>query len=415
MKLETTHPNYCATVIEVKTLLPLENCDNLQWMPVFWFQAIVSNETKVWDIGILFSAETQISFEFLSNNNLFRHSDLNKDTTQKWYFEDNRRVKAMKFRWNRSSAFFIPLQSLSYLGKVELEVWDTFNTINWIEVCTKYMLEKERKANRIAGKLKRFERIDNKVFPEHLDSDNFWRNEYKYQPNDRIIITQKLHGTSGRFWYKRVKRLLTFIEKILKFFGVKINNEEYDYIYGSRRVIKNWTTTSEQQGFYATDVWKTILDRYKEVIPKDYILYWEVIGYDWEKPIQNNYTYDLQPWELELYIYRISIVNEDWFITDLSWEAIKEFSINTWIKYCPEISIMKYSELDIDLYMNKRYNESWIIKCVPLSDKTLPDEWVIIRTEWVVPYLTKAKCPDFLEAESKRIDKWEVDMETEES
>jgi hypothetical protein len=61
------------------------------------------------------------------------------------------------------------------------------------------MLEKERKSNRISGKLKRFERINNKVFPEHLDSDNFWRNEYKYQPNDRIIITQKLHGTSGRF------------------------------------------------------------------------------------------------------------------------------------------------------------------------------------------------------------------------
>jgi hypothetical protein len=162
-------------------------------------------------------------------------------------------------------------------------------------------------------------------------------------------------------------------------------------------------------------VWKNILDKYKSSIPKDYILYWEVIGYDWNKPIQNNYTYNLNPWELELYVYRISIVNDDWFITDLSWEAIKEFCINNALYHVPEITTIKYSELDIDLYMNKRYKDEWYLQCIQLSDSKLFDEWVIIRTEWVVPYLTKAKCSLFLEHESKSIDKWEIDMETEES
>ena len=39
-----------------------------------------------------------VSDEFLRENNLYRHENLNKDTTKKGFFGDDRRVKAIKFK-----------------------------------------------------------------------------------------------------------------------------------------------------------------------------------------------------------------------------------------------------------------------------------------------------------------------------
>lgn len=414
MKLTTTNQSYSATIVRIGVLNKLEWLDNLVWFPVMGYQALVSKDLKEWDIGILFTAESRLSKDFCKNNNLYRQKEFNKDQNVTWYIEQNRRVRAIKLKWHNSNALFVGLSSLSYLTDEygELKVWDSFNEINGELICEKHINQKKTSINKIKWKNKVFERINNKRFPEHLDSDNFWRNQSKYKSNDRIIITQKLHGTSGRIGNVLVKKKLNIIQSLLNYI-VDVNDKEYDIIYGSRRAIKNGNKI-ESQWFYENDVWKIVADRYREIIPKDYILYWEIIWWDWQKAIQKNYTYNLNEWELEFYVYRISIVNQDWIITDLSWEAIKEFCNNTWMKHVPELEIMTYDKLDIDLFMDKRYMDQYK-NVVSLSDNKLPDEWVIIRTEWIVPYLTKAKCQWFLEHETKVMDTWDVDMETQES
>lgn len=111
------NPNYCATVVKIKNIIPLENCDNVVATTIFGFQAIVGKDTKIGDIGIVFPAETQLSDEYCYENNLYRHADKNRNEGEKGYIEDNRRVKAVKFRGNPSSCLFASLESLKFNGE----------------------------------------------------------------------------------------------------------------------------------------------------------------------------------------------------------------------------------------------------------------------------------------------------------
>lgn len=418
LKLILDTPNYCATVVKVNNLIPLAWCDNVVWFSIFGFQAIVSKDTKIGDYGIIFTAETQLSEDFCKKNNLYRHAGLNDDPTQKGYVEDNRRVKAMKFRGHRSSALFMPLQSLLYIPSTEweeFEEWVSFNHLNGVEVCKKYVVHtREGRQNHIAGKTKKFERIDCKTFPEHLDSDNYFRNAHMYQPGDQIIVTQKLHGTSGRFGNVKVRRKLWLFEKILKKLWVKISEIEYDYIAGSRRVIKDAKSEREFTHYYSSDVWNEMLEKIKTLIPKDYIIYGEIVGWTGEKPIQKGYTYKIPKWENELYIYRISIVNDDGVATDLSWSAILHFCEMTGLKAVPTFEIMTHEKFEASQFLDKIFSEMYP-QALPLDPESPCDEWVCLRRESLLPYITKAKSPNFFEFESKQLDTWEEDIESLES
>lgn len=198
MKLEVTEPNYCATIIRIHVLNKLQGLDRLLGVPVFGFQALTSS-AEVGQLMVLFTAETQLSEEFASVNNLFRHSNLNLDPLKVGYLEDNGRIKAVRFKGNPSNALLMPLTSLSYLGidTNDFKEGDTFNSINGKEVCKKYRIkfpQQQEAKNKVRGVTKRFERIDNKLMPEHLDSDNWWKNQHKIGEYEWCIVTQKIHG-----------------------------------------------------------------------------------------------------------------------------------------------------------------------------------------------------------------------------
>lgn len=416
MKLETSNPNYSATIVKVNRLVELENCDNVVGFPIYGYQAIVSKETQEGQLGILFTAETQLSKDFCSNNNLFRHSELNSDEKKSGYIEDNRRVKAIKFRGHKSSALFMPIESLSYL-KLDLnslKEGDSFTSINGVEICKKYVIKTNTptdRKNKIKGKNKIFNRVDVKQLPEHLDTENYFKNKHKIGPNEDIIVTQKLHGTSVRLSNINVKRKLNFFEKLLKKIGVKINETEYDYIAGSRRVIKD--PTVNQNHYYEYDLWTECLNKYKQVIPKNYVIYGEIIGWAKDSPIMKNYTYNVPEGEFELYVYRIAIVNPDGVLNDLSWYQVKEFCLNTGLHFTPEIWVGRHEEFEVEKYLDiKYYKDLNLTNCLNLDSKSPCDEGVCVRVENIIPYILKAKSPDFLQHETKQLDKGNVDLES---
>ena len=318
--MKLTNPNYCCTVVTIKNIIPLEWCDNVVAVQFFWQNAIVSKDIKLWDVWLFFTSEVELWDKYCKNNNLYRHSELNSNTELKWYIEDSRRVKAIKFRWHKSSWLFMPLSSLYYLWVLELKDWDVFNEIWWEVIADKYFVPTIN-TNNIKWLNKKEERIDVKQFPEHLDSVHFRR--ANYNPMDYITVTQKLHWSSARLWNVLVKKKLSLLDKIVKYLWVNVNVNEYDSIYASRRVIKNWGFENvDSKWFYNNDIWKLVNDKYKSAIPQNRILYWEIIWWDNEKPIQKNYTYNLPKWELEFYCYRISVINEKWISIDLSYKAL---------------------------------------------------------------------------------------------
>ena len=424
MKLqEPKNSNYAATVVRIERLIPLTadgpgkmDCDNVVGAPLLGYQAVVSKDTQVGDVGIVFTAETQLSDEYIRENNLYRHPENNKDTKKSGYLEDNRRVKAVKFRGHRSDALFMPLSSLAFtkIRLDELEVGDTFDVLGGKEICQKYEIKRKTVARVEKNKHREFKRVEEKFLPEHYDSENYFRNRDAIAPGREIIVTQKLHGTSVRIANTIVKRKLTLRDKIAKAMGAHIAETEFDYVYGSRRVIKD-VNNPDHQHFYDSDIWTDAGQKIHDSIPENFILYGELIGYTPNGAlIQDRYAYDLDPGQNDLYIYRVAMVSNQGMLVDLAWDLVKEFCRDRGIKHVPELWRGQHMNFNAEDWLNKNFHKELhggYPQAVPLADDSPCDEGVCVRVDGIAPYILKAKSPDFLQMESENLDKGVIDTE----
>ena len=234
---EPKNINYSAIIVEIRTLIPLEKCDNVQGAIIMGNQVLVSKDVKVGDIGLYFPLECALSKEYLSNNNLYRvhknKPNLNVDTNAKGgYFEESGRVRCARFLGHKSEGLFMPLNSLQFIcGKEDIypKVGDYFDELNGVPICSKYIVKSNRTPGQPGSKKSKFNRkyesklIENQ-FRFHSDTSMLYRNLHRIEPNSLISITYKLHGTSGVSSYVLCKRKLNILEKIL----IKIRN------YGER-------------------------------------------------------------------------------------------------------------------------------------------------------------------------------------
>ena len=409
--------NYAAWVVEIKNHVPLPGCDNIVGTTLFGYQAIISKDTPVGTVGLFFPAESQLSEEYCKENNLFRHSEKNNDKTEKGYIEDNRRVLAMKFRGNRSDCLFMPIKSLAFT-KIKLEdlkIGDTFDTLGGKEICRKYVIHTPGVQVNHQAKAKQFKRVDERYIPQNLDQDHYLRVSDKLPDNAYFIVTQKIHGTSIRIANTIVKRKLNPFEWVLGKLGVKVQQTEYDYVFGSRKVIKD-VNNPNQKHFYDTDIWTTEGKKLTGLIPENFIVYAELIGYtETGAPIQKNYTYESPVNTCDLYVYRVAFVNAMGFVVDLTFDQVVEFCKQRSLKYVPVLWRGYKKDFNVQDYLDKRFNDGGAPQAVKLSHPTLPDEGVCIRIDGMTPYITKAKSPAFLQHETALLDKGVEDLESIES
>lgn len=431
MKLEEPkNANYAANIVRVRNTVALDGLDNLVGIPLLGYQALASKDTPLDELAVLFTAESQLSLEYASKNNLHRHADLNEDEGESGYLEDSRRVKAIKLRGHRSDALLMPLSSLAYTGAKldELQEGDIFDVLNGHEIVKKYFV-KEPGTNRKVDKnaVKKFRRVDEKFLPEHYDTDNYWRNAQAIPGEAEVVITQKLHGTSIRIGNTIVQRQLKWHERLAKKLGVNVAETEFAHVYGSRKVIKD-PNNPDQQHFYVSDIWTEYGKRLDDLIPENFVVYGELVGWTSDgAPIQKNYTYDVPQGEQELYIYRVAVVTNGGLLIDLPWDQVKHFAADRGLKTVPELWRGKHGDFQADDWMDFRYADFdtpasgyprgkpvYIESPVPLSDKKTVDEGVVVRTDiGRAPYLLKAKSPIFLAHETKLLDQEVVDIETE--
>jgi hypothetical protein len=118
-----------------------------------------------------------------------------------------------------------------------------------------------------------------------------------FNENDSVEITRKFHGTNARFVIVK-KTKISLLDKVRKFFGDKW--VDYEFVVGSHNVEKG----SDSQGFYDTNVWYEIADKYNiktkmwelakltgaKEIGNGIVLYGEIYG----AGIQKGYDYGLQ-------------------------------------------------------------------------------------------------------------------------
>jgi hypothetical protein len=255
-------------------------------------------------------------------------------------------------------------------------------------------------------------RVQSKFLPEHIDTTNFFKNSHLIDPEKEIIVTQKLHGTSVRIGNTIVERKLSIFEKIWRFFGVNIVETEYDYVYGSRKVIKDANDT-DKKGFYDFDLWTNEGKKLVGLLPENYIVYAEILGYTPEKKeIQKNYSYAIEPGLAELYVYRIAVINNQGQMHDLTYDQVVEFCRSTGIKVVPEVWRGKMKDFVVNDFIDKNYFNEGMVHCLCLGDQDLVDEGVVIRCDGLTPILLKAKSPKFLEMETKVLDTGTEDLES---
>lgn len=421
--LEPENKDYAGIIVRLPAPVALQGLDNLVGLQVLGSQALVAKDSDYGELALVFTAGTQLSEEFAYKNNLYRHNDKNEDQSQAGYLEDNRHVRALKLRGHTSSALILRLESLTYIKKLDVSQFnegDTFDRIGDHEICKKYVNKIPHAQSQLEKNKKIFTRVDEKFLPYHYDTDSYFKYAHIIPENAEVTVTQKLHGTSIRIGHTIVQRQHTFVERVAKKLGARVESTEYDYVYGSRRVVKDANNPSHVH-FYDTDVWSINGAKLMGKVPKGYLVYGELIGWTPDgAPLQSKYTYDIPQGLAELYVYRVAMINPEGVVTDMSYDQVVGFCKERDLKVVPLLWRGKYKDFKPEDWVDfpghetlHFYKKDGYPMAVPLSADSMCDEGVVIRAEGIAPYTLKCKSQTFVGYDNQNMVDGTLDMEEE--
>jgi hypothetical protein len=209
---------------------------------------------------------------------------------------------------------------------------------------------------------------DNPNFHVYYKFPNLKNISGMFTEEDDVQITRKIHGTNAR--YGIVKKLkLTLWDKVKKFFGFADKWINYEYVYGSHNVEKG----SDSNGFYSTDVWRTIDEKYgikeklwnyvkiynPEIIGEGFILYGEIYG----AGIQKNYEYGLKDIEFVGF--------------DIKENGEYQGAIRT--EYCITVTLkLPHVEVLYEGKWNQKIQDSYVFNNF-IEDTKVPHEGIVIK------------------------------------
>lgn len=426
LKINENSKNYACSVVEIKNIFPIEGADAICRTVVNGNNVVIPKTVSVGDKMLYFVSGTRLSSDFCKYNNLYDKEEENADTSKKGFVSfRQRRIKAIKLRGVISDGMLITLDSLFYfLNTVSwLRVGDEFTDIANTQICEKYVVTVPVSKNNISkGKQSvKISRLVDNQFYLHNETDNLRKNIHKIYPDDIIGIHYKKHGTSVVIGNVLVKKQLGFKDRVFKFFGANLQQESYDIVYSSRKVIKNgYLNPTQGEGYYGEDIWGVVAKEVGNLIPKGWTLYGEILGYTPSgSGIQGKYDYGCKVGEHKFYVYKISVVNSDGQVNYLSDLQIKEWCdkvglnySDTLIYYGKAINHFDYESAgseDIEEWRNQflihleiLYNEK---DCYMCSNK-VPEEGIILRKESFETYEAyKLKSRRFLLHESEEQEK----------
>ena len=271
---------YVGVIGEIR---PIEGADNIELAMVGGWQAITKKgEYQIGNKVVVATTDAVIPQAL---------SDLMEVTG---YLRKGQRVRTVKLRGVYSECLLIPFK---YLAPKSLEnnVEEGHDMMGILGI-TKYEPPVKMVEMSVGGRKIKYHQNPN--FHVYYKFPNLKNVPELFSEEDRVSITRKLHGTNARYGIVKKKKLSLW-DRIRKFFG---NHWVYfEYVYGSHNVEKG----SESQGFYSTDVWRTIADEYKikeklwgfvkkyytpQLLGSGVVIYGEIYGHG----IQKNYEYGLQ-------------------------------------------------------------------------------------------------------------------------
>ena len=338
--------NNQAIVARVTEVIDIPGANNVHTAVVLGEFCICSKDVQKGDVGILFPDGLQLSEEYAKENNLYRKSENNKDTSKSGYFEENRRVRAQTFLKVRSTALFMPLESVAYTGvPIEsLTVGTQFSDLDYKPICQKYMNAATLKAAK-QGNAKAQKKNLTPAFLEHVETSQFKHVASQIPEGSLIYFHAKKHGTSGRTAHTRIfldlpwwKRAINKVAPIFPEWG-------WDFATGTRRVVLK-SGKSASEGFHGSEGFRLeITDKLKQFLPQGMTAYYEIVGFVNGGSIMPShsvaalkdkaytkkygdtvtYKYGCQPDQYKFHIYRLTMQGVDGEIRDLSQAALEKW------------------------------------------------------------------------------------------
>ena len=228
---------YVGQITEIKAI---EGADNIELAIVGGWNAITKKgEYKVGDLIVVATTDAVIP------------QDLSDKMEVTNYLRKGQRVRTVKLRGVYSECLLIPTKYIPGYGDAYSEGSDMMDKMG----ISKY--EPPVKQVQLAsGRKIRYQ--DNPNFHVYYKFPNLKNVDGMFTEEDTVEITRKIHGTNARYGIvKKIK--LTFWDKVKKFFGLADKWINYEFVVGSHNVEKG----SDSQGFYDTNVWYQIADKYE--------------------------------------------------------------------------------------------------------------------------------------------------------
>lgn len=353
---------YSGIVTPVVNIRPHPNADRLSLGTAAGHQVVVSKSVEGGTVGVFFPCDGRLSSACLSNNNLYRHPELNNDKEVKsGFFDDNGRVRAQKFRGAISEGFWTELSVLSWTGAdlSSMKTGDAVQKVNGHVVCEKYYtpatmraMTKNGKASKKAPPKESFP-----TFREHFGVQKLRHVISNIPAGAELYFTEKCHGTSGRTGCLPVKKRTGLISRLLsKFFPPA---PKYKHVSGTRRTVLD-SERAIDAGFYSGKTFR--VDIHKQIesagLHMGETVYYEVVGFDekggrimgahgiTDKALKKRYgrrmvySYGCDP-SLNPYkvlVYRITYTMLDGAVVEAPWHQVVNRCMSIGLSPVPELA-----------------------------------------------------------------------------
>lgn len=481
---------YCASVVRLGPVTPVPDSDHLGMTEVEGQPIVVDRfSTKEGDVMVYCMNETMLNLKFLAVNNQFDISERVQNANAKevcalydedgsdeakakakamcGFFNKHGRVKMVKLRGQYSMGFLTSLESIvKWHPEITPDVLEDATArapFNFDTVCGELFLKvympplPENRHHGGSGPVKgrpRFKQYIDGTVPFHYHTDPLNKSMSDIYPDQDIVVTPKLHGTSAIYGNVRIRRHMpkTIISRIcqrrLKKHAWRNDREKefllskarrsaecYGYIACSRKIVLNAHEGANVRGEYG---W--ILDNLIKAcrLPEDTVVYGEITGY---KPgatsmIQKGYAYGSKTGRCTFWPYRIVTPEGEWTMDRVvrqaaEWrKALPEDKRDLigvlpvlykgkagdmypeWKPAAGENALLEWRDHFLHAVMNDKDRLGMELK-EPLNGGKEYREGVVFRVgDKKIAY--KQKCLNFSAAEGKRVDKGEIDYEMEE-
>jgi len=340
---------FIAKILQIDSI---EDADNIELALLNGWNCIVKKNThKVGDLVICAITDAIIP------------NSLSEELGIKNYLRKGERVRTIKLKNVYSECLIIPLSFIHNYGEdTTFEGKDMMGILN----ITKYEPPVRMVRLSTGKKIKYSENPNFKIYHKFPNIKNIPKmfDEYDY-----VEISRKIHGTNARYGIVK-KNKLSFFDKIKKFFGFNLKWSQYEFVLGSHNVEKG----SETQGFYDTNYWYEIAEKYdiknklwncvkknytSETLGNGIVIYGEIYG----KGIQKNYDYGLD--------------DVKFFVFDMTIDDVYFYLEGT--KYIVEESLgLEYSEVLYKGLYSEEIKDSFVFNNF-IENTKIPHEGVVIK------------------------------------